>query len=99
YLETGKGRTLKSLAEGQGTNIQALESGPGGALYVSGYMGSSGGIFDPETRTTRTFPIGQSEGIVALGDEVFYGVYPGAVIYRQYPLSEDIAPKLFRKIG
>ncbi len=96
--ETGRGKTLESRATGQGTNIQALELGPGGALYLSGYMGSSGGIFDPETGATRIFPLGQAEGIVQWGDEVFYGVYPGAEIFRQYPLSGDITPKLYRKV-
>lgn len=92
-------RTLESRAEGQQTDIHALESGPGGAIYVSGYMGSSAAAFDPATRQTRVFPIGQAEGMVSLGDSLFYGVYPKARIYRQYPLSDDIQPRLLLDIG
>lgn len=97
--ESRIGRTLDSRAEGQQTDIHALESGPGGAIYVSGYMGSSGAAYDPASGQTRVFPIGQAEGMVSLGESLFYGVYPKARIYRQYPLSDDIQPRLVLDIG
>lgn len=97
--ESRIGKTLKSQAEGQPTYLHSLRKGPGGDLFVSGYMGATGGAYDIKTGKTRSFKIGQSEGIVQFGDELFYGVYPGARIYRQAPLSKDIAPKLIEEVG
>lgn len=97
--QSGAGRTLDSHARGQGTNLQAMEAGPGGALYLSGYMGSSGAAYDPQSGESRLFQIGQAEGLVQLGDRLYWGVYPGGRLYEQYPLSEDIKPDFLGKIG
>lgn len=97
--EADTGRTLDSHAQGQETPLHALEAGVGGAMYVSGYMGSSGAAYQPATGETRLFQLGQAEGTVDLGDSQFYGVYPGARIYRQRPLADKIQPELVFEVG
>lgn len=78
--ETGWRAIWPSLAETQANPVQALELGPDNMFYVSGYMGSLGGRIDPKTGESRTFRIGQAEGIGSLGTKVFWGVYPHAEI-------------------
>ncbi len=82
-FEKGTSESLPSLARGTPTPIHALERGPDGALYASGYMGSTGARFDPESREVRTFPVGQAESIAPHRDSLYWGVYPGARIYAQ----------------
>ncbi|HVK06500.1 MAG TPA: hypothetical protein VM490_23725, partial [Armatimonadaceae bacterium] len=50
-------------------------------VYLSGYLGSRGGAFDTATNRVRLFRMGQAEGVVAHGDRVWWGVYPGAYVY------------------
>lgn len=96
-VDRGVARTEESLAIGQETPIQALEIGPDGSVYVSGYMGATGAAIDPQTGEARVFPIGQAEGIAAVGDALYWGVYPGARIYRHFPGRNDSPPRrLFR---
>ncbi len=78
--ETGWKKVLPSLAETQANPIQALELGPDNLFYVSGYMGSKGGQVNPENGESRTFGIGQAEGIGSLGTKLYWGVYPHAEI-------------------
>ncbi len=82
-FESGESGSLPSLAQGTPTPIHALEMGPDGALYASGYMGSSGARFDPATREIETFGVGQAESIASTDKTVYWGVYPGARIYAQ----------------
>ncbi|MGH3729090.1 MAG: hypothetical protein ACRDTU_10090 [Micromonosporaceae bacterium] len=79
---TGTVKTKPSIVEGQPVGLQSMESGPDGKVYLSGYMGTSGTRLDPADDSVKSFPIGQSEGITALGDEMYFGVYPGATVHR-----------------
>lgn len=67
--------------EGQGVGVQAMEKGPDGALYTSGYPGGVGGRYDIRTKTLTNFNLGQAEGIGFLDDTAWFGIYPGARIF------------------
>ncbi len=90
-IEADSIRSLPPLAAGAETPLHTLEPGPDGALHVSGYIGSTGARFDPATGKVETFSVGQAEGITALGDTLFWGIYPGARIKAQ-PLGTGGAP-------
>ncbi|WP_068773391.1 S-layer homology domain-containing protein [Paenibacillus sp. FJAT-26967] len=75
-----KSKSLPQVIRGQGINIQALETGPDGKIYLSTYMGSDGSQFDPATDKFTNFPLGQAEGIGFVGDTIYFGMYPKAEI-------------------
>lgn len=68
-------------AKGGPIPIHNMERGTDGRLYMSAYPGGVGGAFDPVTRESSNFLIGQAEGIVSAGNKVYYGIYPGGYIY------------------
>lgn len=78
--ESGRSIVLPSLAIKNGTQLQALEMGPDGSLYMSGYMGSRGARMDPRSDAIETFPMEQAEGIAFLGSKTYWGIYPHARI-------------------
>jgi streptogramin lyase len=78
--ERADSRALPPVAVGQATPLQALETGPDGLLYLSGYMGTTAAVVDPADGQVRTLPMGQAEGIGFLGDRVIWAEYPHALI-------------------
>ena len=75
--------------------------GTDGSVYVTGFMGSSGASYNPQTKEKKAFSIGQGEGAVCYGNKMYIGVYPGALIYeldmtKGYDKSN---PKLVYDIG
>lgn len=90
--------TWPSLAESQANSIQALKMGPDDQLYVSGYMGTRAAKVNPRTGESRTFGMGQAEGIAALGDTLYWGVYPHAEIM-SLETSGKLAPTHAFSIG
>jgi hypothetical protein len=46
----------------------------------------------------RIFPLGQAEGMVQWGDELFWGIYPGSRIFRQKPLEANSTPEAILKV-
>lgn len=76
----GLKKVLPRVLQGQGINIQALETGPDGKIYLSTYMGAEGAQFDPSSGQFTLFPLGQSEGIGHVGDTIYFGLYPKAEI-------------------
>ncbi|WP_309120251.1 dockerin type I domain-containing protein [Paenibacillus sp.] len=79
---TGVRKERPSVVAGAPNPLHQLEPGPDGKLYMSGYPGGLGAVYDPVTDSKVNFSIGQAEGIVALGDYMYYGVYPGGLMYR-----------------
>lgn len=73
-------KPMQRLVEGQGINLQALETGPDGKLYMSTYLNSEAAQYDPATGQFNIFPLGQAEGIGAVGDTLYFGLYPKAEI-------------------
>jgi len=62
--------------------LHNLAAGNNGKLYMTTYPGGpKGAEYDPKTGEVRMYNQGQAEGIIAgEGDEVYFGIYPGAVI-------------------
>lgn len=73
-------------ADPQGLEIQSIEKGPDGKLYIGGYQKATS-IYNINTgkveHNTYMFP--QAEGIGFLNGKTYYGTYGGAVIYMYDP--------------
>lgn len=62
--------------------IRSIKGGPDGKIYSVGIQGGTG-VYDPNTGTTVTGPsLSQAEGIASIGDEMYFGIYPNAAVYR-----------------
>ncbi|WP_409341998.1 cohesin domain-containing protein [Paenibacillus sp. MBLB4367] len=75
-------KDMPPVVKGVPNPLHNLEPGPDGKLYMSGYPGGTGAVYDPKDGKFVNFTLGQSEGMVGLGDYMYYGVYPGAIVYR-----------------
>lgn len=92
-LETKKVKTVSDYPiAGNPIPIQTLEKGPDGNLYVSGYPGGVAAKFNPETSVSTMFSLGQAEGMAALGDKMYMGVYSGAHIF-ELDVTANTNPK------
>lgn len=90
--------TIMPEIEAEGIDIQSLEMGPDGKLYMGGFH-TALSIFDPKSNAyelqERVFP--QIEGIGFLNDKIYFGTYGGAVIYKydpSQPYKKDVNPSL-----
>ncbi|WP_438347642.1 hypothetical protein ACP8HI_18455 [Paenibacillus sp. FA6] len=95
-------KVLPNLLKGQGINIQTLETGPDGNIYLSTFMGSEGAQYNIHTGEFTLFPLEQSEGIGHVGDTIYFGVYPKAEISAwdtKSPLPIVTGPELLFHIG
>lgn len=92
-LETKKVETVNYPIVGNPIPLQTMEKGPDGNLYLSGYPGGKGAVYNPETNESETFTLGQAEGMAALDDKMYFGVYPGATIFELDVNSPTLAPK------
>ncbi|GIP38993.1 hypothetical protein J31TS4_22730 [Paenibacillus sp. J31TS4] len=86
----------------QGTNVQSLEKGPDGKIYMGGYQAGMS-IYDPETASFERQELqpAQIEGIGVMNGKVYFGIYGGAVIYRydpSLPYHPKTNPVLFHDI-
>jgi len=87
-------------AKGGPIPIHNMERGTDGRLYMSAYPGGNGGVFDPRTNQSFSFLIGQAEGIISVGNKVYYGIYPGGDIYEVDITGGKMSdPKLLFTIG
>jgi hypothetical protein len=90
-LETKKVKSTKYPIVGNPIPIQALEKANDGKLYMSGYPGGTASSYDPATGVTESFTLAQSEGMAAIGDKLYFGIYPSALIFEldtTKPLSD-----------
>ena len=73
----------------QSVEIQALEAGQDGKLYMGGYQRGLS-IYNPFTseREVNIPSFAQPEGIGFLNDKAYYGTYVGAMIYSYDPNKE-----------
>lgn len=79
-LETKQAKIIRDLVDGIGINLQSMEMGPDGNIYISGYMGSEAAQYNTATGEFKKFPLGQAEGMGYVGDTMYFGLYPGADI-------------------
>jgi hypothetical protein len=87
----------------QGTNVNSLEKGPDGKLYMGGYQAGMS-IYDPQKAAFERQELGPSqiEGIGVMNGKVYFGTYGGAVIYRydpSLPYDSRTNPGLLQAIG
>lgn len=66
--------------EGQPISVQAMERGPDGNLYMSGYPGGTGARWNVAEGKSESFPLGQAEGMGHVGNTMYFGIYPGASV-------------------
>ncbi|WP_449538913.1 FIMAH domain-containing protein [Ferdinandcohnia sp. Marseille-Q9671] len=92
-LQTKKVKTVQYPIVGNPIPIQTLEKGPEGNLYVSGYPGGKGAVYNPDTNEYENFTLGQAEGMVSLGNKMYFGVYPGATIFEMDVTNPTISTK------
>lgn len=78
--------TVPMNVEGQGLEIQSIEKGADGKLYIGGYQKATS-IYDIGTKQLEhsTYDFPQAEGIGFLNGKTYYGTYGGAVIYAYDP--------------
>ena len=79
-VDTEKSKYLPSVVKGASNPLHNMENGPDGNIYMSGYPGGIGVRFDPRTDAFTTFGLGQAEGMVAYGQDMYFGIYPGGHI-------------------
>ncbi|NYE69517.1 Ig-like domain-containing protein [Microlunatus parietis] len=100
--QTGRVISKPSILEGSPITLQTLERGPDDRLYASGYPGGTGARFDPEGGGLTNFALGQSEGMATLGDSLYLGNYPGAIMHEldtTKPLGAGTNPRQAHDIG
>ena len=62
-------------------------------LYIGGFSGGAkGAVYAPDTGDMQTFKLGQPESILATENYTYFGVYPGANLYRVKNNAEGAAP-------
>ncbi|WP_175990155.1 FIMAH domain-containing protein [Bacillus sp. Marseille-Q1617] len=89
-LETKKVKTIQYPVAGNPIPIQTLEKGPDGNMYMSGYPGGKGAVYRTDDGTSEMFTLGQAEGMAGIGDKMYFGVYPGAIIYELDTTQEEL---------
>ncbi len=92
-LETKKVKTIQYPIVGNPIPLQTLEKGPDDSLYMSGYPGGKAAVYHTDTGESKSFSLGQAEGMAAIGDYMYFGVYPGASIFELDTTEETISPK------
>ncbi|WP_205500077.1 hypothetical protein [Rufibacter psychrotolerans] len=79
---TGDITTEKIEVAPQPYGIQTLITGPDGRIWSSGFLLGGNAAFDPKTqKSTRYQGMGQAEGMLAFGNNIYFGIYPKARIY------------------
>ncbi|KKK39896.1 hypothetical protein WQ57_01055 [Mesobacillus campisalis] len=92
-LQTKKVKTIQYPIVGNPIPLQTLEKGPEGNLYLSGYPGGKGAVYNPDTNEYQNFTLGQAEGMVSLGDKMYFGIYPGATIFEMDPAAPALTAR------
>lgn len=68
---------------GQPIPINALLFGPDNKIWMGGYLAGGHATYDPESGVNMEWKgLDQTEGMVAFGSELFFGIYPKGRFYR-----------------
>jgi hypothetical protein len=83
-IETGTSLNLPTTMMAQPLQLHNLGLGPDGKLYMTSYPGGpKGAQYDPIENKFVSYNQGQAEGMVAgSGSDMYFGIYPGAVIQK-----------------
>lgn len=82
-LDTSSLSVSKFDVEETPSTLHGILQGPGGKMYTSGLVSGGTGILDPSTGHTVQYKgLGQAEGMASLGNNMYFSVYPRAIIYK-----------------
>lgn len=98
-FDNNKCGLTKSVVSSQPNNIQSIEKGADGNIYISGYMGSIGVKYNPLTGESTNFTLGQIEGMGSLGNKLYLGEYPTAQIFELDTTQTTPKPVKIGQIG
>jgi hypothetical protein len=72
---------------GAPVSIQSIQRGPDGAIYTGGHLVGGLSSYMPmrSDRSAQIPGVGQPEGMTAVGDTLYLGIYPGARIQAYRP--------------
>jgi streptogramin lyase len=91
-LSSGNVRAFQAALTEQPTAVQSLTTGPDGKIYGSGYLSGGLASYDPATgAVVGRKGVGQMEGMVTIGNKLYLGEYPKALIY-EYDPAQPWAP-------
>ncbi|MFK4997037.1 hypothetical protein ACI2OX_04010 [Bacillus sp. N9] len=96
---TGASNTMYPKVDLSGLDIQALEAGPDGNIYLSGYQGSIA-VYDTKAMkyTLQERDPHQIEGIGFLNGKVYMGAYGGARMYEYDPKNHMLLLAIMKRI-
>ncbi|WP_167859342.1 PQQ-binding-like beta-propeller repeat protein [Paenibacillus cymbidii] len=84
---TGAGAAFDTDVPGQPNKIQSLAVDAADRVYAGGFFHGGVSVYDPHTeRITEFGTVGQPEGLLAVDDRLYMGIYTHAVIYRFDPM-------------
>lgn len=87
-VDTGASSTMVAKdAPATPTTIQSIQAGPDARIYSSGYLIGGTASYTPmrSEQNVHMLGLGQAEGQATIGDTLYFGVYPGAIIYSYKP--------------
>src|SRR5690606_5853902 len=86
-LETGNTKRFGSDPAGIPNRLNSLERGPDGNIYIGGYLSpQEGAMYNPVSNEVTKLPgLGQVEGMGAHNGSMYFGIYPGALIWEYDP--------------
>jgi len=94
--------TYNPQVSGVGIDIQSLETGPDGNLYMGGYQGAMS-VYDTQLGEfiVQEKEPHQIEGIGFINGKAYFGIYGGAIIYEYdatKPFQMGVNPKIIHDI-
>lgn len=98
---TGRSEVVEIKSPEQPTVIQSLALGPDGRIWMGGFLSGGTAAFDPESGRTRQFKgLSQAEKIEAIGDTLYFGIYPRGRVFEFNPARPwSLADENPRRIG
>lgn len=77
----------------QPIEIQSVHFGPDKRVWIGGYLAGGHAAYDPKSGTTTAYDgLHQTEGMNTLGDDIYFGIYTHAELYR-YDTRKKWQPK------
>lgn len=87
-LRTGRTAVTYLPIPGVKQSLESIIAGPDGRIYSSGYLTGGTGIYTPmrdDVSPPTRRGVSQAEGIATLAGKIYYGGYPGALLYEHDP--------------
>ncbi|WP_266202738.1 hypothetical protein [Pontibacter kalidii] len=100
---TRKSSTVTLNIPKQPIDIQSIFYGPDDRVWLSGYLAGGNAAYDPKSgKTVEYSGLIQSEGMAKQGDDLYFGIYPAAQLYkydtkRAWDVSQN-NPRLIKQL-